>query len=577
MSWVAPLRILLFAAAVGLIAYLAPNNYTMSDSRGALLTAQSMLEGHDGRLDAYPGAVQSLGYRLTRDESATRYFFPVGSSLLALPAVAIGRAFDADMVLDATDTLYQMILGSLVLGALVILFWIPLRRYGWRGELVAVLLVVSGPLMSTVGTAYWNLGPAMVCVVAGVLAAVAAHERRSRALTLLVPVLFALAWLSRPTSIVPAGLVVVALLLGRRVPARVLLVASAASAASALAIQYWAQGQLLPPYYRAGRVGGLPDIAALTGLLVSPSRGLLVFAPHTLALGIAAVAAARTRRDVTIVACAIFWFLGHLIAVSRFEHWWGGHSFGPRLMTEGYVALALAACLVDVRRIGPALRRPLGIGFTVLAAAAVWIHVGQGLYEPGTAVWNSRPVSVDVDPARIWAWDDCQILANRRHMLHAWYLTRKDGLQELVPGRSADADSPAIALEGFLWPYQFGDTPFAMAVGRRAALEFRPADAPTDANVDLVAELRMGAHHAQRLTILAQGENLLTVDLRGFEPATLSVVLPRPEGGTPGASVRRLDFRSEPLYTVARHVPSWRDPKLGISFWSLEIDWIEPR
>ena len=64
--------------------------------------------------------------------------------------------------------------------------------------------------------------------------------------------------------------------------------------AAFVAFSWYEFGELLPPYYRLGLEGGAFSAEALAGLLVSPSRGLLLFSPLLLA---AWAARPLARRD----------------------------------------------------------------------------------------------------------------------------------------------------------------------------------------------------------------------------------------------------------------------------------------
>ena len=102
---------------------------------------------------------------------------------------------------------------------------------------------------------------------------------------------------------------------------------------------------VLPSYYRANRLLFNVFWTALAGNLISPSRGLLVFVPVVLFVGYLLVRYWQTLEFKRLVAFALSVFVIHLIIISGFPHWWGGHSFGPRFMTGVVPWLALLAIL----------------------------------------------------------------------------------------------------------------------------------------------------------------------------------------------------------------------------------------
>src|SRR5439155_14621317 len=75
--------------------------------------------------------------------------------------------------------------------------------------------------------------------------------------------------------------------------------------------------------------------------LFSPSRGLFVFSPFLLFLFVRFCPSYRRRYklsplEILLLAFALAWWIG----ASRWFMWWGGGSYGPRLLCE------LLPCLV---------------------------------------------------------------------------------------------------------------------------------------------------------------------------------------------------------------------------------------
>src|SRR5262249_41557538 len=152
--------------------------------------------------------------------------------------------------------------------------------------------------------------------------------------------------------------------------------------------------------------GSIPE--GLAGLLVSPSRGLLVYSPVLLfALG-GAVLAFGER-----VAPLLRWLAGaagaSVLMLAGFSVWWGGHSFGPRLLADVLPILALLLLPVWPRLQGS---RPLRAVFLVLLGLSVGVQVVGAFYHPSSRSldWNTSPRDVDEAHDRLWDWTDPQIL-----------------------------------------------------------------------------------------------------------------------------------------------------------------------
>lgn len=156
----------------------------------------------------------------------------------------------------------------------------------------------------------------------------------------------------------------------------------------------------------------LPHLWRLGGLLISPNRGLLVYTPA------AALALPRLWRPGAAVprwlAYTPFGIAGYLLLYSAWVGWWGGHSYGPRFLTDVLPVLALSA-IPAVER----LWRSRG-GRALVVVLATWGLLVQaiGAYCDDNS-WNALPGSVDAMPWRLWDWSDLQIVRAARSGLHA--------------------------------------------------------------------------------------------------------------------------------------------------------------
>jgi hypothetical protein len=111
---------------------------------------------------------------------------------------------------------------------------------------------------------------------------------------------------------------------------------------------------------------------------------------------------------------------GHLIVVSSFNHWWGGHSFGPRFTTglvPWFVLLGIlgTSAMLKWRAEREATvslmgwRAQLACGALLLVTSA-FINT-RGATSHATWLWNSKPIGIDEHPERLWDWSQPQFLA----------------------------------------------------------------------------------------------------------------------------------------------------------------------
>jgi hypothetical protein len=100
----------------------------------------------------------------------------------------------------------------------------------------------------------------------------------------------------------------------------------------------------------------------------------------------------------------------HWVVISRFPHWWGGHSFGPRLFTELTPVWALLLLpWFDVLFVQQRWRTAAGALTAVLLAVTLGIHA-RGALSKKPWGWNDTPVNIDERPARLWDFTDLQFL-----------------------------------------------------------------------------------------------------------------------------------------------------------------------
>jgi hypothetical protein len=146
-----------------------------------------------------------------------------------------------------------------------------------------------------------------------------------------------------------------------------------------------------------------PWIGAI-GLLVSPSRGLVVFSPIVL-LAIGAMPAIWRRpgpsgeRWWTAAAVAQF------ASYACYSMWWGGHTYGPRYLVDLLIPLTPAATI----GVTWAMRRRWGQLLAALALAVSVVVAATGAFYYPNDRWNNDP-DVDLNHERLWDWRDLQIV-----------------------------------------------------------------------------------------------------------------------------------------------------------------------
>src|SRR5262249_56181386 len=102
----------------------------------------------------------------------------------------------------------------------------------------------------------------------------------------------------------------------------------------------------------------------------------------------------------------------HWIAIALSNgNWWGGDSYGPRFFADllpylTFLALPVFTWLESAHGVRRALAAA-AIG--ALAVVSVAVHA-QGALNRATSDWNVYPVSVSIEPYRVWDWQHPQFL-----------------------------------------------------------------------------------------------------------------------------------------------------------------------
>ena len=137
-------------------------------------------------------------------------------------------------------------------------------------------------------------------------------------------------------------------------------------------------------------------LSGLTGLLVSPSRGLLVYQPWVVLVLPGLWKARRANRLPGWKMFCVAAITLHLALVANWRIWWGGHCWGSRLLTEIVPLLMLLALPV----LAALCRERRGRLFLALLAVASFLPHAPVLY--GHALeWNRGCIG---QAEMLWSW-----------------------------------------------------------------------------------------------------------------------------------------------------------------------------
>lgn len=442
------------ALLVFAVTYFARVSYSRSDPRPSLLVSQAMLKEHTIRLDAYMDSpiLEQPGFTARAENGHDYYYWPLGPSVYSIPFVWLANLYGKDMAELAQNDWAQNLIAAILCSLVFVILYKVCRRFvsPWASLVIAAISVFGSALISTMGTALWNIDYAVLFISLALLqlSYLETGEPERTNPTLLGGLLFC-AFFSRPSTLTFILVSLVFLLLRhRRVFAKTAAVALVLLFGF-LAFSWLEYGKPFPDYFSVGRlqVDRDPLWVALYGHFLSPSRGILIFSPFFALVLVGILASFRDLRRDPLFWFGATWFGLHIVVVSRSTIWWGGYSYGPRILTEVIPALVLITALlwrIVSRKSSPRVQVAVVASYILLGLVAVFINSYQGLYNPTTQRWNGTGLDPDVAySAYVLDW--------RYPQFSATYPSICDRNRELV---SRALERGAFDLES----YRLGDT-----------------------------------------------------------------------------------------------------------------------
>ncbi len=418
------------AVVLALVAFVVYNANLRTQATGDSLPARFLpfatLEEASLHLDTvleatrggHPNTYWILGSRDGRWASTYPVVTPLLVTPLYAPAVAYlhiaGRTEDR---LARVGELMEKLAASTVAAVTVALLYLLLRRRlaPRDATLLAVAFAFGTNTWVTCSQALWQHGPAQLFLVVALLAMTRPPS-----------------WVTVGAAGAAAGLLVAnrppdaALAAGLAAGALVWLVrrwellaayagAAALPVALTLAYNLWMFGILTGGYGVIGAAGqqffARPLWEGLAGLLVSPGKGLLLWAPFFLFLPLFLRRALAGGDDRKLDLCLLGGVLLQLLVYAKTD-WRAGFSYGPRFLSE-----ALPLLVWVLAPVVPSLKRTGRILFVLAIVFSVWVQaVGAFRYQGGS------DVVLHEAPGNVWRLDKTPYLLESRSPWARWTL-----------------------------------------------------------------------------------------------------------------------------------------------------------
>jgi len=424
-----------------LVFYLFAPVSQISDSNYSMMVSQSLIENGTTRLDRYdiqksepfskPGVVSSgYPYQIEVVQDKLHYYFPHGTSVLSAPFVVILNAFGLSAVNEGgeydsqSEVRIERILAAILISIASVIFYLTSRLSLNKPLSLAVALTgaFATPLLSTASRGMWAHTWLLVLLSSIIFLVWRSIRDKKSPNPILLATLVAWMYFVRPTSSISIIAVSVLVLIYFRPIFITYCLIGLAWLAGFLFYSQYNFGTFLPSYYAAGRIGAETFLVALAGNMISPARGLLIYSPFIFSIIVALMVFRRYVQERSLVFISVAAIVLHWIVISGFPHWWGGHSYGPRFMTDVIPWIILMAIMalqaIGVRRkvndewaaSGLNSIRAHTIGAVILIAISIFMHV-RGAYSHDTSAWNVHPSNIDLHSERLWDWHYPQFLA----------------------------------------------------------------------------------------------------------------------------------------------------------------------
>jgi hypothetical protein len=273
----------------------------------------------------------------------------------------------------------------------------------------------------------------------------------------------------------------------------------------------------------------MPLSEGLPGVLVSPSRGLFVYSP-VLLFSLAGIALVWRRGPALWRALSLGVPLV-IVAIAKWLTWWGGHSWGPRLLAD--ITPILCFFLYPVTHLLDRRRLVKGV-FVVLTLWSIAAHaLGAWLYDRRWDTWATEQTLT-----RLWPWTESPLTFYGREAL--FRLT-------CLTGREAPRKTNSGPWGTLAASYQIGPVPAEVMSGERFVVplaavnigsEVWQAAAPADRGA-----VRLGWRWYRGDREVAAGRELLLSDVAPGHSARLEARIITPD--PPGDYMLILDLVSE--------------------------------
>lgn len=384
----------------------------VSDSRFSMHTAMSIISERNTDLDEYASlTMENDNYCLKIVNGHLYSQFPIGPSLIEVPFILAVMPFTnlSNAIKASIPTGSEHLIAAAVV-ALTAVFIYQIGQLFFRERRYSLLLTFIFTFCTSAwSTASLNMsqhGPSMLFLTINLYLILLA--RKTPALIQYAALPLAFSYVMRPTNSISILLLsAFVFIYYRRYFIRYLLWALPVAIPFVIFNLIVYHLPLSTYYFRTGRTQSVSSfLVGLSGTIVSPGRGLLIFSP-ILALSIVGLVMKRQgggerKLDYFLAGIIVL----NWVTFASIDVWWGGHSFGPRFFTDmmPYMIYLLIPVLMFMAKSRGVDKICIGWCVLLLISISFFVHY-KGATSIKSQSWNYQP-DVNTNPGRLWDWRD---------------------------------------------------------------------------------------------------------------------------------------------------------------------------
>ncbi len=428
--------------------------------------------------------------------------FPLGTGFLAIPYSAFALTVSGGRVNALLVDRWEKHFAALLAVATVCLLFFALRKDSgnWPAAGTAFVFGVCTTEFTTGSQGLWSFSGEVFFITLALYFVMPSMKRSWSCI--LGGIAIGGAVFCRPTAVIILCVLAGILFLTDKRASTSFVISAGLVVGLCACFHQWLYGHPLGAYGLVNsNMWSTHPLPGLVGNLLSPGRGFIVYFPYLL---LTPFAYCVTRDD----RMQRRWFWGAWVVVlaayfvaSLYEKWWGGHSIGPRLMTEAGPFFALLTLPFWSEWRSKIWLKP--IFFLCLAWSALTQFLG--VYRPVVYRWNGL-INVEEHSEMLWSWRNGQLAAA---WIPDWRLEtrpyQKPG-EEIVgePGKWYRIDLNSIANA------RYDRNPFASSGSGDESIAYFPRIDPAIQNTPTAL-----FHFGQRgtLNVLSVGKGIQTQEI----------------------------------------------------------------